>query len=178
MQTTAFEFKAMIMQGWPILSVLLVCSIVSLAVIWDRWKAFAKAARNMTHVLSQIASRISHASNLQEKERIAANEIARWTAPLEEKLSILGTIASTTPFIGLLGTVVGIIRAFRAVSASMGGGPSVVANGIAEALIATAFGLLVAIPAVMGFNYFNSRLQRMEQKLQIDAADILNGIKK
>jgi len=84
-------------------------------------------------------------------------------AALEEKmkmeryLSVLGTMGNIAPFIGLFGTVVGIIRAFHDLAVSGSGGPSVVAAGIAEALITTAAGLVVAIPAVIFYNYFLRR---------------------
>ena len=85
-------------------------------------------------------------------------------AALEEKmkmehyLSILGTMGNIAPFIGLFGTVVGIIRAFGDLAVSGPGGPSVVAAGIAEALITTAAGLVVAIPSVIFYNYFLRRV--------------------
>jgi biopolymer transport protein ExbB len=77
---------------------------------------------------------------------------------LEKYLNILGTMGNIAPFIGLLGTVVGIIRAFNDLSVSGSGGPSVVAAGIAEALITTAAGLVVAIPSVVAYNYFQRRI--------------------
>lgn len=76
---------------------------------------------------------------------------------LDRGLTVLGTVGSTTPFIGLLGTVLGIIQAFRDLAFDSQSGPSVVMAGIAEALVATATGLLVAIPAVVFFNYFKNR---------------------
>ncbi|MBI4668634.1 MAG: MotA/TolQ/ExbB proton channel family protein [Elusimicrobia bacterium] len=73
---------------------------------------------------------------------------------LEKNLGILGTLGNTAPFIGLFGTVIGIIKAFQDLAHSGSAGPSVVAAGIAEALVATAGGLAVAIPAVISYNYF------------------------
>ena len=87
---------------------------------------------------------------------------------LEEYLNILGTMGNIAPFIGLLGTVVGIIRAFQNLAASGSGGPSVVAAGIAEALITTAAGLVVAIPSVVAYNYFLRRIGTI--MLEIEAA--------
>ena len=74
---------------------------------------------------------------------------------LDRGLIVLGTLGNNAPFIGLFGTVIGIIKAFNDLANSPEGGPSVVMNGISEALVATAVGLLVAIPAVIAFNAFN-----------------------
>ncbi|MCX7698166.1 MAG: MotA/TolQ/ExbB proton channel family protein [Candidatus Goldbacteria bacterium] len=81
---------------------------------------------------------------------------------MHKYLDILGTIGNVTPFIGLFGTVLGIIRAFHDLSLATGGGPSVVANGIAEALVATAMGLFVAVPAVVAYNLFVKRIDTIE----------------
>ncbi len=86
-------------------------------------------------------------------ERVKEREIA----DLRRGLSGLATIASAAPFVGLFGTVVGIITAFQKM-AKEGGGLNAVSGGIAEALVTTAFGLLVAIPSVMVFNYFTNRV--------------------
>ena len=72
---------------------------------------------------------------------------------LERNLAFLGTLGNNAPFIGLLGTVMGIVTAFQMMAASGSGGLGTVSAGIAEALVTTAFGLLVAIPAVMAFNF-------------------------
>lgn len=85
---------------------------------------------------------------------------------LEKYLNILGTMGNIAPFIGLLGTVVGIIRAFHDLSVSGSGGPSVVAAGIAEALITTAAGLVVAIPSVVAYNYFLRRIGTIMSEIE------------
>lgn len=87
-------------------------------------------------------------------ERVKEREVA----DLRRGLGGLATIASAAPFVGLFGTVVGIINAFQSMAASGQGGLASVSAGIAEALVTTAFGLLVAIPAVMIFNYFTNRV--------------------
>ncbi len=79
---------------------------------------------------------------------------------LDHGLVILGTLGSNAPFIGLFGTVIGIIQAFANLSSNPAGGPSVVMAGISEALIATAVGLIVAIPAVIAFNLFQRIVRR------------------
>ncbi len=78
---------------------------------------------------------------------------------LEKHLVILGTLGNNAPFIGLLGTVLGIIRAFHDLSASAGQSPEVVMQGIAEALVATAVGILVALPCVGFYNYLQKRVK-------------------
>ena len=80
---------------------------------------------------------------------------------LERNLGILGTLGNNAPFIGLFGTVLGIIKAFADLAHNQSGGITVVMTGIAEALVATALGLLVAIPAVVAFNFFQGRIRRI-----------------
>ena len=91
----------------------------------------------------------------------------RTVTDMRRGLGSLATIGSTAPFVGLLGTVAGIITAFQAMAATGSGGLGSVSAGIAEALVTTAFGLLVAIPAVMFFNYFTNRVE----EIQVDVND-------
>jgi biopolymer transport protein ExbB len=84
---------------------------------------------------------------------------ARERLRLERNLAFLGTLGNNAPFIGLFGTVLGIIKAFHDLSGNQAGGVAVVMSGISEALVATAVGLMVAIPAVIGFNFFNRRVR-------------------
>ena len=85
---------------------------------------------------------------------------------LERGLGFLATAGSSAPFIGLLGTCIGIINSFTSIAGSQNTSLAVVAPGIAEALFATAIGLFVAIPAVMAFNKFNGELNRLANKLE------------
>jgi biopolymer transport protein ExbB/TolQ len=172
--------------GEWVIYLLLACSVLAVAVIIDRAlalarekKAFgllnekvglrieegdldgaAKAANaapgaaaaillaGLRHVRAGLASVEEHldAARLRERRR------------LEQRLLILGTLGNNAPFIGLFGTVLGVIKAFHDLSASAGAGPEVVMQGLSEALVATAVGLLVAIPAVLAFNYFQKRV--------------------
>lgn len=95
---------------------------------------------------------------------------------LERFLGVLGTIGSTAPFIGLFGTVVGIIRAFGGLALTQGASPAAVADGIAEALVATAAGLLVAVPAVMAYNYFVRSSSKQALKLETAASEFIDVI--
>jgi biopolymer transport protein TolQ len=90
---------------------------------------------------------------------------------LERGLSFLATIASSGPFVGLFGTVVGIMNSFQQIGAAGSASLAVVAPGIAEALVATAFGLAAAIPAAVGYNYTSARLNRLAARLETFGAE-------
>src|SRR5262249_16056855 len=87
------------------------------------------------------------------------DSISETLIQLKRGLGFLATIGSTAPFVGLFGTVVGIINAFRSIAATGSGGMSVVSGGIAEALVSTALGIFVAIPAVVAFNHFTGKME-------------------
>jgi biopolymer transport protein ExbB len=93
---------------------------------------------------------------------------------LRRGLGALATVGSTAPFVGLLGTVAGIITAFQSMAATGSGGLGAVSAGIAEALITTAFGLLVAIPAVMMFNYLTNRVEDMQVDITDSATELVD----
>jgi biopolymer transport protein ExbB/TolQ len=98
----------------------------------------------------------------------------RTITDLRRGLGSLATIGSTAPFVGLLGTVAGIITAFQAMAATGSGGLGSVSAGIAEALVTTAFGLLVAIPAVMFFNYFTNRVEEIQVDISDSSSELLD----
>jgi len=100
---------------------------------------------------------------------------ARERLSLEKHLGILGTLGNNAPFIGLFGTVLGIIKAFADLAKNQGGGAAVVMAGIADALVATAVGLLVALPAVVAFNIFQGRIRRTMGRVDTLAHLILTG---
>ncbi len=79
---------------------------------------------------------------------------------MEKNILVLGTLGNNAPFIGLFGTVLGIIKAFNDLAIAGTSGPTIVMRGVSEALVATAVGLLIAIPAVAAYNYFQSRIKR------------------
>lgn len=97
---------------------------------------------------------------------------------LERYITFLATTGATAPFIGLFGTVWGILRAFQKLSGATSASIQVVGPDIAHALIATAVGLVAAIPAVMAFNYFNSSLRRLNTEMDNFSADFLNIVKR
>jgi biopolymer transport protein ExbB/biopolymer transport protein TolQ len=92
-------------------------------------------------------------------------------ANLRRGLGVLATIGSTAPFVGLLGTTMGVVNAFTGMAAAGSGGLSAISAGIAEALITTAFGLLVAIPAVWLYNYFVNRIEYVGMEIQYAAKE-------
>jgi biopolymer transport protein ExbB len=104
---------------------------------------------------------------------LATEAMFEETQKLKKHLWILGTVASSAPFIGLLGTVVGIIKSFESMAVAGTGGFAVVAAGISEALVATALGLAVAIIAVIFYNYFQTRISTLNGLFRIQVAKIL-----
>jgi biopolymer transport protein ExbB/biopolymer transport protein TolQ len=101
---------------------------------------------------------LSQSKKIDAAKRNARQAITLNRAQFGRRLSGLGTIASTAPFVGLLGTVIGIVDSFRGIIDTHATGLSAVASGIAEALFTTALGLIVAIPAVWCFNYFTEKM--------------------
>ena len=95
-------------------------------------------------------------------------------AKLKKGLGGLATIGSTAPFIGLFGTVVGILHAFQQIATQKSSGIGAVAGGISEALVTTAFGLLVAIPAVMCFNYFTNKVEAFDVEMDNSSSELVD----
>jgi biopolymer transport protein ExbB/biopolymer transport protein TolQ len=95
-------------------------------------------------------------------------------AELKKGVSSLATIGSTAPFVGLFGTVVGIINAFKGISSEKSTGLGAVAGGISEALVTTAFGLLVAIPAVWAYNYFTGRIDAFDVEMGNSSSELID----
>ena len=170
--------------GW-VLWLLIGLSVLSVAVALERSAYFFK--RRLGRKFPELM-RLCHAGNLAaaselasgdslEAEMVRAAEVASSSGPesvsmataasverkrieYEQRLSILGTLGNNAPFIGLFGTVLGIIRAFADLSIAGKGGAQAVMGCISEALVATAVGLFVAIPAVLGFNFFQRLVRR------------------
>lgn len=109
-------------------------------------------------------------------ERSMAYIVQGQLAKMESYLPFLATTGNITPFIGLLGTVLGIIDSFREIGQQGTASIGAVAPGVAEALVATAMGLFTAIPAVVAYNYFLSRLRRMSFRLETFSVEVLNSL--
>jgi len=114
------------------------------------------------------------AERLNAAERAMRRSAALEVARLERYLPFLATTASATPFIGLFGTVFGIMSAFHGIGAQGSASLAVVAPGISEALVATAAGLAAAIPAVIGYNYFVNRVKHWATEMDAFMLDLLN----
>ena len=115
----------------------------------------------------EVMLKSKRSSNLNEKMSIMLEiNLEKQMEKIEKSYTFLATVGSTAPFIGLFGTVWGIMNSFQSIAISRNTSLAIVAPGIAEALFATALGLLAAIPAVIAFNKFNSDSRRYSQKLE------------
>jgi biopolymer transport protein ExbB len=128
------------------------------------------AGRIFLNVLDREAAGLEAANN------IATEAMFEETQKLKKHLWILGTVASSAPFIGLLGTVVGIIKSFESMAIAGTGGFAVVAAGISEALVATALGLGIAIIAVIFYNYFQTRISTLNGLFRIQVGKVLHSM--
>ncbi|HBU69553.1 MAG TPA: hypothetical protein DEE98_04120 [Elusimicrobia bacterium] len=183
--------------------ILLFCSVLSLAVIIGRLFTYSsksridkikflasvradvekggydKALKNCgsadTPVTAVVRAGLKKREH-EEKEISSAmdREIMVETVKLEKYTSIVGTIGNIAVYIGLFGTVLGIVRSFHNISTVGSGGISVVIGGVAEALICTATGLIVAIPAVVAYNYFMRRVDNFVTDMEYCASEMLD----
>jgi biopolymer transport protein ExbB len=173
----------------PIFMVIVVCSVVALGIAVERVYYYRKrrgdpdgtlavvlrslqigeveqaswACENSVHPIGRIARQVFSCGNrdrdsVEEQMQIA---LTQEKMLLEKNLGVLGTLAAVAPLIGLLGTVWGIMRAFSDMATTGSAAPSVVAAGVAEALVTTAAGLVVAVPSLMLYNYFTRRMNVM-----------------
>jgi len=110
-------------------------------------------------------------------EDLLVGALGQEKARYEKRLNFLATMASNAPYIGLFGTVLGIIRSFRDLAANMADASSAVMAGLAESLVATAMGLLVAIPAVIAYNVFRARVKDSVTNAQTLGGVLLSRLK-
>ena len=112
--------------------------------------------------------------DVQDYEFILKEITIKETSPYESRLNLLASVISISPMLGLLGTVTGMIRAFTNISKYGTGDAAIVADGIAEALLTTAAGLMIAIPVIVVYNYLNRRLEKMENEIDDVVTNIIN----
>jgi biopolymer transport protein ExbB len=194
MDLTKIMMNLALAGGTWVLGLLIVLSIASLAVMLERAVIFRRGGYNEDAFIagvepllaegawSEAGARCEAAAGFEpqvllaglrqvHRGRHAAAEAMegdriRVGQFLEKRLGFLGTLGANAPFIGLFGTVLGIIHAFKNLALTEGGGGPAVMSGIAEALVATAVGLLVAIPAVIAYNLFHRRLHAIMERSQ------------
>ena len=173
MNNTPLMALALTGGGWVIWALIL-SSVGAVAVAYDRWKLLkeetkalaslrpvflaALASGDLDAVVKAVKANPGSASRaLSEPEHLSA-ALSDEKRHLEGRLLWLGTLGNNAPFVGLFGTVLGVIKAFHDLAES-GAGPEVVMAGLSEALVATAVGLLVAIPSVLAFNFLQKQLR-------------------
>jgi biopolymer transport protein ExbB len=187
---------------WP----LLLCSIISLAIIAERfWSLQTKriAPRNLVAQVWQwqksgeldaqrmqqlragsplgriLAAGLVNRQHEREVMKESIEEVGRHVVhELERFLNTLGTIAAITPLLGLLGTVIGMIKVFTVITSQGVGNPSVLAGGISEALLTTAAGLTVAIPTLMFYRYFQGKVDELVVTMEQEAlkmVEVMHG---
>ena len=191
--------------GWLMVPILL-CSVFALAIIGERFWTLQQKKVTPKQLVGQVwqwykndnldESHIEALNNSSPLGRILAaglvnrhhdreimkeciEEVGRQVVhELERYLTTLGTIASITPLLGLLGTVIGMIKVFTAITMQGVGNPAVLANGISEALITTAAGLSIAIPSVFFYRYFRGKVNSLVLKMEEEAlkiVDVMHG---
>jgi biopolymer transport protein ExbB len=148
-------------------------------------EAIAIAERNKkSHIAKVVATglsefqsasqQVSDSDVIEAAKRGLERSVAIVHAEMKRGLSALATIGSTAPFVGLFGTVTGIIHAFKGIESSHATGLSAVAGGIAEALVTTAMGLIVAVPAVWAYNYFTNKVESFDVEMDNSSMELVN----
>jgi biopolymer transport protein ExbB len=190
-------FFTMIDQGGPAMWILLVMSIAAVAIVIERLLFFASQHSDSKGLLKAIGLKIAEddlegaikicrqnkgmlpkilAFGLLRGEKNRADitdalsiALMENLNTLERNLGVIGTIAVIAPFVGLFGTVLGVMRTFQDIALKGNSTPAVVSAGVAEALITTAAGLFVAVTAVVFFNYFKTRIKAYNQEMIVSA---------
>jgi biopolymer transport protein TolQ len=135
-------------------------------------------AQAQTPAQAGIKAEESGLGDIESLERALSRARTMAITEMENKVPFLATTASAAPFIGLFGTVWGIMNSFRNIGAKGAANLATVAPGIAEALVATAIGLVAAIPAVMGYNYLSRRIRVISAEMETFTNDFLNIIRR
>jgi len=189
--------------GWLMLPII-ACSVVAAAIILERlwtlqpnrvlpkdltaevWKWVSSEELDPQHIqalhqgspLGQVlAAGLLNQNESREIVKESIEDTGRHVVhELEHYLNPLGTIAAISPLLGLLGTVIGMVKVFAAITASGVGNPSVLAGGISEALITTAAGLTVAIPSLMGYRYLRGRIDGLVVRMEKEAMKFLEAL--
>ena len=136
-------------------------------------------SKSVTKIVSNMDINFAELDNSHRQviEGIISESILEQTTELEKGMSLLGTVVNAAPQLGLLGTVTGMITAFSALTRNGESTARIVASGISEALYTTAFGLIVAIPALVYYNYFNRRIDVIVAEMERAALQFLSRVK-
>lgn len=136
-------------------------------------------SKSVTKIVSNMDINFDELDNSHRQviEGIISESILEQTTELEKGMSLLGTVVNAAPQLGLLGTVTGMIAAFSALTRNSTSTAKIVAGGISEALYTTAFGLIVAIPALVFYNYFNRRIDVIVAEMERAALQFLSRVK-
>lgn len=134
-----------------------------------------KTNNSVSRTVKSILLAYKYENDLYEsKEKLMKEKALEQIENLERRLSILGIVSYISPMAGLLGTVLGMIKSFKAIALQGAGDPNVVANGISEALITTAAGLLIAIPAIIAYNLFNRKADKIMMEIEKTSTALIN----
>jgi len=192
---------AFLVKGGPVMVPLVACSIISLAVIIERHLRLKAATADTTDLARSVEDLLfngkpdkalaaceasgaptaavlaagirSRRLGAEHAERAMEEQALREAAHLQVRLGVLDTIVTIAPLLGLLGTVAGMIRSFHVISTKQGmSTPTAITGGVAEALIATATGLAIAIVSVVAYNYFNERVKRALAMMEVQATHL------
>ena len=136
-------------------------------------------SKSVTKIVSNMDINFAELDNSHRQviEGIISESILEQTTELEKGMSLLGTVVNAAPQLGLLGTVTGMITAFSALTRNGESTARIVASGISEALYTTAFGLIVAIPALVFYNYFNRQIDIIVAEMERAALQFLSRVK-
>ena len=128
----------------------------------------------LSEVKPLIADGSVTVSDINSAERAVERNMLLEITNLKRGLAVLATVGATAPFVGLLGTTMGVVNSFTGMAQSGSGGLAAIGGGIAEALITTAFGLLVAIPAVWAFNYFTTKIDNLTAEMTYVSKEMID----
>ena len=141
----------------------------------DAIKLCERTNNSVSRTVKSILLAYRYENDLYEsKEKLMKEKALEQIDNLEKRLSLLGIVSYISPMAGLLGTVLGMIKSFKAIALQGAGDPNVVANGISEALITTAAGLLIAIPAIIAYNLFNRKADKIMMEIEKTSTALIN----
>jgi biopolymer transport protein ExbB len=161
-----FEFLS---QGGVIMYILLVLNVIGIALIITKFVLFKREGQSVDLTIEKMKQTIKNENSTADMStmiELSKREISVYMAKLEKGLNTIKIIASISPLLGLLGTVTGVLMAFRIISQTGATNPADFAGGIAMALVTTIGGLIVAIPNFVGHNYLLGGLDRLEVTIE------------